>query len=352
MSIDLNDRSRQILKTLVESYIRDGQPVGSRTIARDSGLDLSPATIRNVMMDLEELGLITSPHTSAGRIPTALGYRFFVDSLLKLRPLELQQHEIHTLQQALVPNTSIQGLIASASTLLSGITHMAGVVTLPRRDHLPFRHLEFLPLSERRVLAILVFGEADVENRVIHTDRAYSLPQLHAAANYINSAFAGKNMCLQDIHQHLLEEMRRTKDSLYHLMQMVVEVADALFGSEPGNGRSADYVLDGHTNLMEFAELSDMERLRLLFHAFNQKRDILYLLDQCAMSQGIQIFIGEESGYQALGECSVVASAYCADDQVLGVLGVIGPTRMDYDRVISVVDVTAKLLSSALNQRH
>lgn len=349
MNIELSERSRHILKTLIESYIRDGHPVGSRTIARDSGLDLSPATVRNVMMDLEEMGLVSSPHTSAGRIPTAKGYRFFVDTLLKLRPLELDTDEAQALKGMIVPNASLQGLISSVSTLLSGITHMAGVVTMPRRDHLSFRHIEFMPLTQRRILAILVFSESDVENRIIHTDRDYSIDQLHEAANYINSVFAGKNVNLYDIHRHLLEEMKRTKDSLHHLMQMVVEVAEKLF---PDQDRSKDYVLDGQVNLMEFAELSDMDRLRLLFQAFNQKRDILYLLDQCVMSQGIQIFIGEESGYDVLDECSVVASTYGVEDKVLGVLGVIGPTRMDYDRVITVVDVTAKLLSSALNNRH
>jgi heat-inducible transcriptional repressor len=348
VSIELSDRSRHILKTLIESYIRDGQPVGSRAIARDSGLDLSPATIRNVMMDLEEMGLVVSPHTSAGRIPTAKGYRFFVDTLLKFRPLDLENSEVQALKSMIVPNTPIQGLITSVSAMLSGVTHMAGVVTVPRRDHLSFRHIEFMPLSRRRVLAILVFGEADVENRIIELDRDYSPEQLHEAANYINESFAGRNVNLYAIHDHLLAEMKRTKDSLHNLMQMVVEVAEKLF---PEQGRSEDYVLDGQVNLMEFADLSDMERLRLLFQAFSQKRDILYLLDQCVVSQGIQIFIGEESGYDALDECSVVATTYGVEDKVLGVLGVIGPTRMDYDRVITVVDVTAKLLGSALNHR-
>lgn len=349
MNIELNERSKHILKILIESFIQEGQPVGSRAIARDSGLDLSPATIRNVMMDLEDMGLVTSPHTSSGRVPTAKGYRFFVDSLLKFKPLELESSEVQQLRALLVPDTSMQGLIASVSTLLSGMTHMAGVVTLPRHDHLTFRHIEFLPLSQGRVLSILVFNESDVENRVISVDREYSMEQLHEAANYLNASFSGKNLNLYGIHQHLLEEMKHTKDSLHHLMQMVIEVSEKLFDYD---SRSGDYVLDGQFNLMEFAELSDVERLRLLFQAFNHKRDILYLLDQCLISDGIQIFIGEESGYGVLDECSVVASTYGVEDRVLGVLGVIGPTRMDYDRVISVVDVTAKLLTSALNQRH
>ncbi len=347
--MELNERSQHILKTLIECYIRDGHPVGSRTVAKDSGLDLSPATVRNVMMDLEEMGLVVSPHTSAGRVPTAKGYRYFVDTLLKLRPLDLQSSEAQTLKGLIVPNNSLQGLISSVSTLLSGITHMAGVVTLPRRDHLTFRHIEFIPMSERRILVILVLSESDVENRIIHVDRDYTIEQLQEVANYINATFAGKSMNLYEIHKRLLEEMRRTKDSLHHLMQMVVEMAEKLF---PHRVHSEDYVLDGQVNLMEFAELSDMDRLRLLFQAFHQKRDILYLLDQCMVSDGIQIFIGEESGYQVLDDCSVVASTYGVEDRVLGVLGVIGPTRMDYDRVISVVDVTAKLLGSALNQRH
>lgn len=346
---ELNERSRHILKTLIEGYIRDGQPVGSRTLARDSGLDLSPATVRNVMMDLEDMGLVVSPHTSAGRIPTAKGYRFFVDTLLRLRPLELDRDEVETLKTLIMPNNSLQGLISSVSTLLSGITHMAGVVTLPRRDHLTFRHIEFLPVGERRLLVILVFNESDVENRVIHIDRDHSAEQLQEVANYLNATFSNKNINLHEIRKHLLEEMKRTRDSLHRLMQMVVEVSEKLF---PVQHHSEDYVLDGQVNLMEFSELSDMDRLRLLFQAFSHKRDILYLLDQCLIADGIQIFIGEESGYEVLDDCSVVASTYGVEDRVLGVLGVIGPTRMNYDRVISVVDVTAKLLSSALNQRH
>lgn len=351
MSTELNERSRYILRTLIEGYIRDGQPVGSRAIARDSGLDVSPATVRNVMMDLEEMGLITSPHTSSGRIPTPKGYRFFVDSLLKFKSVESldpDSAELDDFQGLLAPNNSIQGLVNSVSTLLSGVTHMAGVVTLPRRDHLMFRHIEFLPLTQQRVLVILVFNESDVENRVIYTEQGYTEEQLQAAANYINATFAGHNLNLHDIRTHLLEEMKRTKDNLYHLMQTVVEMADKVFVEQP---HSEDFVLAGQVNLMEFAELSNTEKLRVLFEAFNQKQDILHLLDQCLNSQGIQIFIGEESGYDPLEECSVVASSYGVDDKTLGVLGVIGPQRMDYDRVISIVDVTAKLLSSALNQR-
>jgi heat-inducible transcriptional repressor len=341
----LSERAQHLLRVLVERYIRDGQPVGSRALARDAGLDLSPATIRNVMADLEDLGFVKAPHTSAGRVPTVQGYRFFIDALLTVKPLGT--HEVEVFKRALDPDLNTQGLVESASALLSGITRMAGVVTMPRREHASLRHLEFLGLSDNRVLAILVLSEREVQNRIIHTDRHYGADELQQAANYLNAQFAGRD--INDVRDDLLREMQEARESMNRMMLAAIEMAAKVFEARAPKD---DYVLAGQTNLMDFAELSSVEKLRVLFDAFNRKRDILHLLDQCIRAQGVQIFIGEESGYQMLGECSVVTAPYSSEGRVLGVLGIIGPTRMAYERVIPIVDVTAKLLGAALNPRN
>ncbi|MGD8378022.1 MAG: heat-inducible transcriptional repressor HrcA [Gammaproteobacteria bacterium] len=342
----LNERAQHLLKVMVERYIQEGQPVGSRLLSRDSGLDLSPASVRNVMADLEELGFVQSPHTSAGRVPTVKGYRFFVDTLLTVRPID--RREVQRMESELVATLGDpQELVASTSTLLSGITRLAGVVTLPRREHSSWRQIEFLPLSDNRVLAILVINEREVQNRILHLEGGYSSSQLQKAANYLNAHFAGRD--LNEVRESLLREMREARESMNELMLTAISMAEQVFGGEDeGEG---EYVIAGQTNLMEFAELSDVEKLRRLFDAFNQKRDILHLLDKCVTASGVQIFIGEESGYQVLDECSVVTSPYEVDGEVVGVLGVIGPTRMAYERVIPIVDVTARLLGAALNSR-
>ncbi|ALP52774.1 HrcA family transcriptional regulator [Candidatus Tenderia electrophaga] len=343
----LNERSQHLLRTLIETYIQQGQPVGSRSLAHDSGLDISAATVRNVMADLEALGLIVSPHTSAGRIPTAKGYRLFVDSLLQVKPLqsaEVKRIE-HELQGASLHNTEM--LISRASGLLSDVTRLAGVVMVPNQGGMSLQHIEFMPLSGKRVLAILVISSTDVRNVIIDAGRDYAKSELEQIANYLNAAFAGKG--LRAVRETLLREMRETKADMDAVMQSAIEMADKVFsGSEGGDG---DYVMAGQTNLMEVSELSQVERLRRLFEAFNEKRDILYLLDNSMQAKGVKIFIGEESGYQVLDECSVVTAPYEVDGQCLGVLGVIGPTRMAYERVIPIVDVTAKLLGYALNRR-
>ena len=341
----LNERTQHLLKVLVERYISDGQPVGSRTLSRDSGLDLSPATVRNVMADLEELGFVRAPHTSAGRVPTVRGYRFFVDSLLRVKPLSEQ--EITELKRNLDAAHDTQELVRSVSSMLSGFTQLAGLVMLPRRSVVTLKHVEFLPLSDRRVLAVLVVNELEVQNRVIQVERDYTASELQQAANYLNEQFAGKD--LQQVRAQLLQELQATRKSMNALMETAITMAGRVF--EDGPDDAEDYVLDGQTNLMGVAELSDMEKLRQLFEAFGKKRDILHLLDQCMHAQGVQIFIGEESGFDVLDECSVVTAPYSVEDQVMGVLGVIGPTRMAYERVIPIVDVTAKLLASALNSR-
>jgi heat-inducible transcriptional repressor len=341
----LNERTQHLLRALVERYIRNGQPVGSRTLARDAGLDLSPATVRNVMADLEELGYLRAPHTSAGRVPTARGYRFFIDALLHLKPL--QHQEIEILRRRIdQPVRDGAELARSVSDLLSGITHLAGVVMLPRRKATTLRQVEFLPLAENRALVILVLNSQEVQNRIIQTQRPYSAAELRQAADYLNQQFTG-----QDIHQvreSLLRDLRETRDSLDRLMQTVVEMAEQSFEPEQSG---QDYVVAGQTQLMRYADLFDLDKLRQLFEAFNHKHDLLHLFDQCLHADGVQIFIGEESGFESLEDCSVVTAPYSVEGRVLGVLGVIGPTRMAYDRVIPVVDVTARLLAAALNSQ-
>lgn len=344
-SQDLGDRAQRLLKVLIDRYIRDGQPVGSRTLARDCGLDLSPATIRNVMSDLEELGLIVSPHTSAGRIPTARGYRFFIDTLLTIKPL--QGEAVVRLARQMGAEMAPQRALSTASELLSEISAMAGVVMLPRRPRLQLRQLEFLPLSGHRVLVILVLNDREVQNRIIDTSRHYSAAELQQAANYLNEQFAGRD--LHQVRERIVAELQDERERVNQLMATAIEMAQKTFVSSRED-EDTDYLLAGETNLMGYAEMADMERLRQLFEAFNRKRDILHLLDQSLSADGIQIFIGDESGYQPLSSCSVVTAPYTVDDQVVGVLGVIGPTRMAYDRVIPLVDVTARLLGAALNQ--
>ncbi|MDG4583957.1 MAG: heat-inducible transcriptional repressor HrcA, partial [Candidatus Competibacter sp.] len=286
----LNERTQHLLKFLVERYIRDGQPVGSRTLSRDAGLDLSSATVRNVMADLEELGYLRAPHTSAGRVPTARGYRFFIDSLLRIKPLD--SREIEVLRRRIdQPAQSGAEMARSVSDLLSGVTRLAGIVMLPRRQTMTLRQVEFLPLSECRVLAILVLNSQEVQNRIIQTRRAYDAAELQRAANYLNAQFGGRD--IQQVRKALLDELRETRDSLDRLMQTVMEIAEQTFETAP---ESDDYVVAGQTHLMRYADLSDLDKLRQLFEAFNQKSDLLHLFDQCLHAGGVQIFVGEESG--------------------------------------------------------
>ena len=342
----ITERAQYFLKVLIERYIRDGEPVGSRTLSRDSGLDLSPATIRNVMSDLEDLGLVASPHTSAGRIPTVSGYRLFVDSLLTLIPLE--STEVSELREKLAGEPDAKNLVKSASRVLSGLTHMAGVVMVPRREHVVFRQIEFLPLSGNRVLTILVTREGDVHNRIIETRKAFSPAQLQQAANLLNQHYAGEG--LEEMHRLLVAEMEEARNQMNRIMVRALEMAEQVIGTS-SDSDSDDYVMAGQTNLMDFNELAQMGRLRTLFDSFTQKHELLHLLDESMRAKGVQIFIGEESGYQPLDHCSLVAAPYEINDQVAGVLGVIGPTRMAYDRVIPIVDITAKLLGAALKPR-
>ena len=345
LDLTLAERSQYLFRVLVERYIADGLPVGSRTLARDAKLDLSPATIRNVMADLEDIGLIMSPHTSAGRIPTAKGYRFFVDQMVTFK--NLSTREIKKMESSIETNDDVQSLLKNTSKMLSEITNLAGLVMIPIADSRALRQVEFLSLNDNRVLAILVTNDKEVENRVIKTDRSYTQNELTQAGNYLTSAFAGRD--IDAVKERLIEEMSATREEMNKLMSLVVEISQKVF-VEPHE--SKDYVLEGQTKLMEINELSDIDKLRNLFEAFNQKRDILHLLDQALSAKGVQIFIGEESGYEVLDECTVVTSTYRDDFRTLGVLGVIGPTRMEYERVIPIVDLTAKMLSAALNSRN
>ena len=341
----LSERAQLLLKALIESYIRDGQPVGSRALSRDSGLSLSSATIRNVMADLEDLGFVASPHTSAGRIPTDKGYRLFVDSLLKLKPL--QHEEVEEIERRLKDASNGRALLQTVSQMLSSVSHMAGLVTLPNPHYVALSQIEFIGLSENRALAIMVMNNGEVQNRVVQLDRRYSGEELRRAANYLNEAFAGRS--LPDVRAMLVRQLQETRQHMDQLMQDAIQVAQKVFDAKPDE--QVEYVIAGETNLMGFAELGNVDRLRRLFEAFNEKHDILRLLDNCLRADGIQIFIGQESGYRILDDISVVTAPYMVDNQVVGVLGIIGPTRMAYERVIPIVDITAKLLGSALNAR-
>ncbi|EIJ36677.1 heat-inducible transcriptional repressor HrcA [Thiothrix nivea] len=343
---ELNNRARHILKVLVESYIQDGQPVGSRNLARASGLDLSAATIRNVMADLEEMGYIRAPHTSAGRVPTSQGYRLFVDALVNIKPLE--QQALHILEGQLKAERDPGSLIQSASSLLSGITQLTGVVSMPRRNPSAIRQIEFMRLSERQVLAILVMNRNEVQNRIIQLDSDVSSSDLQQAANFLNERLIGKD--LQQARTTLLEEMRQHREDMNRMMLSAIELGEKTV-ADLDDRQDEDYVIAGETNLMGYDDLSDIHKLRELFAAFTRKRDILSLLDKCLQAEGVKIFIGRESGQSVFEECSLVTAPYMVDGEQIGVLGVIGPKRMPYERVIPVVDITARLLSVALNSK-
>ena len=330
----LDDRAKLLLKALVERYIADGQPVGSRTLSRASGLELSPATIRNVMADPEELGLIASPHTSAGRIPTARGYRLFVDTMLTVQPGQFAAH-------SLVPDQP-QRVISSAATLLSNLSQFVGVVMTPRRTSV-FRHIEFLRLSERRILVILVSPEGDVQNRVIFTETDYDPSQLVEAANYLNSHYMG--LTLEQVRERLQSEVETLRGEIATLMQAAVTV-----GTEAMSQPEDEVVIAGERNLLSVTDFSsDMSQLRRAFDLFEQKAQLMRLLDIAGQAEGVRIFIGGESQVVPFEELSVVSAPYEVDGQVVGTLGVIGPTRMPYDRMIQIVDITSKLLSNALS---
>ncbi len=338
----LNERAAILLKQLVASYINDGQPVGSKKLAQDAGLDISPATIRNVMCGLEKKGLVIAPHTSAGRIPTEQGLRLFVDNLLEVQPIE--DDLISRLQAQLDPDMEMSELVNHASQLVSEMTQMAGIVSVPKQTNAKLRHIEFLPLPEKRILAIMVTNEKDVQNKVLHLDREYTADELQHAANYLNQKFTG-----QDVHQIrdcLLLDLDRTRQDVDSVMKTAVEVADkALSGNEM---KQPDFIVQGETNLVRYNNNTDRQQLQHLFEMFDRKREMLGLFDRCVQSEGVKIFIGHEAGFAGFGDCSVITAPYSVAGKAVGVLGVIGPARMNYDHVIPVVDITAKLLGNAL----
>ncbi len=330
----LDDRSKMLLKALVERYIADGQPVGSRTLSRAAGMELSPATIRNVMSDLEELGLIVSPHTSAGRIPTARGYRLFVDTMLTVQPAQYSSH-------SLAPDQP-QKVISNAANLLSSLSQFVGVVIAPRRSS-AFRHMEFLRLSEKRLLVIIVSPEGDVQNRVIYTEVDYTQAQLVEAANFLNSHYVGLD--IDQVRASLQGEVESLRSEIASLMQAAVNVSsDAISEGQD------EVVIAGERNLLSVSDFSsDMGHLRRAFDLFEQKAQLMRLLDVAGQAEGVRIFIGGESQVVPFEDLSIVSSPYEVDGKVVGTLGVIGPTRMPYERMIQIVDITSKLVSNALS---
>jgi heat-inducible transcriptional repressor len=343
-----NERAQHLLRTLVGSYIRDGQPVGSRSLTRDSGLTLSSATVRNVMADLEELGFISSPHTSAGRVPTNKGYRFFVDTLLHGQALNDRDNGelLRQFENARMV-VDDKALVSAASQMLSNVTQLAGVVTLPRSPQAAITHVEFVSLSDNRVLVVLVLGDREVQNRILQMDRYHSAEELRRASSYLSELLRGRNV--QEARQEILRQMQEARETMNQIMLDAVQVAEAAIAPQPDE--RLEYVIAGETNLMGVADLANVDKLKRLFEAFNERRDFLTLLDGSLKADGVQIFIGQESGYHIPNEVSVIAAPYSLDRNVMGVLGVIGPTRMAYERVIPIVDITAKLLSAALNSR-
>jgi heat-inducible transcriptional repressor len=330
----LDDRSKLLLKSLVERYIADGQPVGSRTLSKSPGLELSPATIRNVMSDLEELGLIVSPHTSAGRVPTARGYRLFVDTMLTVQPQQFAAH-------SLAPDQP-QKVISNAAHLLSSLSQFVGVVIAPRRTS-AFRHMEFLRLSEKRVLVIIVSPEGDVQNRVIYTEVDYSPSQLVEAANFLNSHYVGLD--IEQVRERLKNEVEILRSEIAGLMDAAVTV-----NSEAMTETQDEVVISGERNLLKVSDFSsDMGNLRRAFALFEQKAQIMRLLDIAGQAEGVRIFIGGESQVVPFEDLSIVSAPYEVDGKLVGTLGVIGPTRMPYDRMIQIVDITAKLVSNTLS---
>jgi heat-inducible transcriptional repressor len=339
----LDDRAKTLLKTLVERYIADGTPVGSRTLSRASGLDLSPATIRNVMADLEELGLIASPHTSAGRIPTARGYRLFVDTMLTARPLDLdgRASDMAAAREQLHPDQP-QRVIAQAASLLSNLSSYVGVVTAPRKASV-FHHIEFLRLGDKRVLVIIVAPDGDVQNRVIFTARDFAQAELIEATNYLNAHYAG--LTIEEVRERLKHEVEALRGEIAALMQAAVQAGEALAGED-------NVVVSGERNLIGVQEFgNDMGSLRRLFDVFEQKTELMRLLDVSSRAEGVRIYIGGESQVVPFEELSVVTAPYEIDGRIVGTLGVIGPTRMPYDRMIQIVDITARLVGNALSAK-
>jgi heat-inducible transcriptional repressor len=337
----LDERAKTLLRTLVERYIADGQPVGSRTLSRASGLELSPATIRNVMADLEEAGLIASPHTSAGRVPTARGYRLFVDAMMTARPVVPSAPE---LVEAQLQADQPQRVIANAAQLLSSLSHFVGVITAPRKPGV-FRHIEFLRLSERRILVILVAPDGDVQNRVVHTAQDYTQAELVEASNYLSANYGG--LTIEQVRERLKSEVDRLRAEIAELMHAAVQA-----GSEAVEQSEGQVVVSGERNLLEVQDFgADLGSLRKLFDLFERKTQLMRLLEVSSRADGVRIWIGGESQVVPYEELSIVSAPYEVDGRVVGTLAVVGPTRMAYDRMVQIVDITSRLVTNALSQR-
>ena len=346
MDLEPNNRAQYLLKVLIQKYISDGSPIGSRTLLEDSGLDLSPATIRHVMSDLEDHGLIRAPHTSSGRIPTARGYRMFVDTLVRYQNPDTDY--IDEIQSELrADNYDTGQLIDKVSNTLSRITSLAGIVKVPKGDNVSLKRIEFLPLSENRILTILVLNNDEVQNRILDTKEKHSASELQKVSNFINENYA--NQSLDSIRMKLVSDMDETRLSMNKEMQDIISTASKAM--EVADENEDEFIVAGERNLMDFAELSNVEKLKQLFDAFSSKRMMIDLLDRSISADGVQIFIGSESGFSMLDDCSVVAAPYKLSKNQVGVLGVIGPKRMAYDRVVPIVDLTAKMLGSIIEDR-
>ncbi len=341
---DLDERAQRLLRELVKAYTRDGQPVPSRTLLKLSRLDVSSATVRNIMVRLEQMGLVAQPHTSAGRVPTPAGYRFFIDSLLEVKAPDPRARA--ALSAELDPSKTSLDLVHTATDLLSSMTRLAGIISVSRPPQIEVRHLEFMRLTERRVLVILVINSDQVHNRVIQLDRDYSELELSEAARLIGQYLIGSDF--NQAMTRLREEIRQHRDDVADILDSTLKVMGAVCGESERD----ELLTAGESNLLQFAELQDINKLQELFEVFHQKRELLRILEGCADAEGVQIFIGSESGYDVLQDCSVVGAPYRIGDEVLGVLGVIGPTRIAYERIIPAVEMTAKILSSALNPGH
>ena len=334
-------RARRILSAIVDKYIQEGIPIGSKSLSLADNIGLSPASIRNVMSDLEELGFIASPYTSSGRVPTSKGYRFFIDSLLKLQPVEATELE-RIKKRVNLHESNSRELAISVSNTLSAITKLAGIVTIPKQQVTRLKEIDFIKLSEKRILAIIVMNETEVENRILQMKRDYSKDELKQASNYLNTHYEGRS--LSYIKKHLINELMQTNESVNSSMSDLIDIADQVLDFT----ESDEYIVAGQRRLMDFHELADIKKLRQLFDAFKEKQQLLELLDKSMSTDGIQIFIGEESGYQMFDNCTLITSPYTTEDGAIGVLGVIGPTRIAYQKVIPIVEIIAKLLGKSL----
>jgi len=336
-----SDRAKQILSAIIDNYIEEGTPIGSKKLSSYNRFNLSSATIRNVMSDLEDLGFIASPHTSAGRIPTSKGYRFFIDRLLEYQPVD--SNEIASIKDTVSQTkSSNKDLATNVSTTLSAITQLAGIVTVPKQHKSTLKEIDFIPLSEQRVLAIVVINDSEVENKILQMKRNFSRDELQISANYLNQNYVGRSF--EYIKNNLLTQLKETSALANSLMNDIINIADELLT----NQNKDEYVVTGKNQLLDFEELSDMNQLKELFDAFNEQQLLLQLLDKSMSTSNVQIFIGQESGYKIFDNCTLITAPYTNEVGSVGVLGVIGPTRIAYQRVIPIVDVTAKLLSQSL----